>query len=310
MDGDERARADEDDEAEWDEARRPPLDAYSWVIFFLLAAIVACLVLLSYAVITLRADQARGPTPVPPEDVGNVVLEAEGGPGPFTPVDLAVWAGRPLLTRQPFDATEIDEVILGCVNPLHDEVNPGRVAALRLGCGAATPGWTVQRNCASGMQSIVNACERIRDGRADLVLAGGTEALSRTPLVLPTETAAWLGDWERASVGERAKLLTEVRPHLLRPIVSLLHGLTDPNCGLNMGQTAEILAHRFDIRREDADAYALESHRRLAREHANCPSGNKDRKMTTYRVLSASVRNRLPLSRVSSLSGPEGRSGA
>ncbi len=81
MDGDERARADEDDEAEWDEARRPPLDAYSWVIFFLLAAIVACLVLLSYAVITLRADQARGPTPVPPEDVGNVVLEAEGGPG-------------------------------------------------------------------------------------------------------------------------------------------------------------------------------------------------------------------------------------
>lgn len=102
-------------------------------------------------------------------------------------------------------------------------------------------------------------------GEADLVLAGGTEALSHTPLVLPDDMAAWLGRFQAAGAVERAKLLAELRPSHFAPIVSLLRGLTDPNCGLNMGQTAEILAHRFGIAREDADAYALESHRRLAR---------------------------------------------
>ena len=103
-------------------------------------------------------------------------LKAQKGPGPFTPVDLAVQAGRPLLLRQSFDPREFDEVILGCVNVHPDEVNPGRVAALRLGCGSEVPGWTVQRNCASGMQSIDTAYRYIAMGDADLILAGGTEA--------------------------------------------------------------------------------------------------------------------------------------
>jgi len=178
-----------------------------------------------------------------------------------------VWAGRPLLLRQPFEPTAVDEVVLGCVNPHYDEVNPGRVAAMRLGCGAETPGWTVQRNCGSGMQSIDSACQLIHAGRADIVLAGGTEALSHTPLVLPPETAGWLGQWRQAGARERAKLLTALRLDHAAPVVTLLRGLTDPNCGLNMGQTAEVLAHRFDISREAADRYALESHQRLARAH-------------------------------------------
>ena len=192
-------------------------------------------------------------------------LKAKGGPGPFTPVDLAVWAGRPLLLRQSFAPSAIDEVILGCVNPHIDEVNPGRVAALRLGCGDATPGWTVQRNCASGMQSVDSALNLIAAGRADLILAGGTEALSHTPLVLSEELVTWLGQWNSASLTQRARLMTTLRPKHLAPIVALMRGLTDPVCGLNMGQTAEVLAYLFNVSREASDAYALTSHQRLAK---------------------------------------------
>ena len=74
--------------------------------------------------------------------------------GPFTPVDLAVQCGRPLLLRQPFAPDAFDKVILGCVNVIADEMNPARVAALRLGMGEAMSAFTVQINCGSGMQSI------------------------------------------------------------------------------------------------------------------------------------------------------------
>ncbi|MGH8577239.1 MAG: acetyl-CoA C-acyltransferase, partial [Gammaproteobacteria bacterium] len=73
-------------------------------------------------------------------------LKARGRPGPFTASDLAVNAARPLLARQPFQAKDLDEVILGCIMPGPDEANIARVVALRLGCGNATPAWTVQRN--------------------------------------------------------------------------------------------------------------------------------------------------------------------
>ena len=71
-------------------------------------------------------------------------LKAQGGPGPFTPVDLAVQAGRPLLARQPFAPSAFDQVILGCVNVIADEMNPARVAALRLGMGERMVAFTVQ----------------------------------------------------------------------------------------------------------------------------------------------------------------------
>jgi acetyl-CoA C-acetyltransferase len=117
------------------------------------------------------------------------------------------------------------------------------------------------------MQSVDDAAQLIAAGRAELVLAGGTEALSRTPLVLPPKMVDWLAQWRRASTLERARLVTDLRPEHLSPVVALLRGLTDPNSGLNMGQTAEVLAHRFGIGRTAADAYAVESHRRLARAH-------------------------------------------
>lgn len=106
-------------------------------------------------------------------------IAARGEPGPFTPVDLAVQCGRPLLLRQPAAAKAIDQVVLGCVKVLAEEANPARIAALRLGLGAAMPAFKVQINCGSGMQSIDTGRQLIENGRADLVLAGGAEALRR-----------------------------------------------------------------------------------------------------------------------------------
>ncbi len=195
-------------------------------------------------------------------------LKAQGRPGPFTPVDLAVQAGRPLLSRQPFAADAFDEVILGCVNPHPDEVNPGRVAALRLGCGPETPGWTVQRNCASGMQSIDTAFHNISSGRAELVLAGGTEALSHAPLLYTDEAVNWFADLFAAKTTKaKLEVFLRLRPSLFKPSIGLLRGLTDPVVRLNMGQTAELLAHIFRISREQSDTYAVESHHRLSRAH-------------------------------------------
>lgn len=192
-------------------------------------------------------------------------LKARGVPGPFRAADLATQAARSLLLRQPFAPTAIDEVIAGCVMPGPDEANIARVVALRLGCGERVPAFTVQRNCASGLQAIDTAARNIGCGRSDLVLAGGVEAMSHAPVLLAEAMVAWLGNWSRARAAlPRAKLLTRLRLSHVRPVIGLLRGLTDPVVGLSMGQTAEILAHRFAITRDQMDAFALSSHRRLA----------------------------------------------
>jgi acetyl-CoA C-acetyltransferase len=193
-------------------------------------------------------------------------LKARGKPGPFKASDLAVAAGRALLLRQPFHPEDLDEIILGCVIPGPDEANIARVVSLRLGCGKQVPALTVQRNCGSGMQALDTAATNIACGRSDLVLAGGAEAMSYAPVLLNEAMVHSLAKWGRArSIGQRLALLGSLRPAHFRPIIGLLHGLTDPISGLTMGQTAEILADRFQIGRERMDAYAVESHRRLAR---------------------------------------------
>jgi acetyl-CoA C-acetyltransferase len=192
-------------------------------------------------------------------------IKARGKPGPFSASDLAVAAASPLLIRQPFAPSDFDEVILGCVMPGPNEANIGRVAALRLGCGERVTAWTVQRNCASGLQSIDAAAQNIASGRSGLVLAGGVESMSHAPVMLGTAMVNWLASWNRARTpGARLKTLAALRPAYLRPVIALLRGLTDPVVGLSMGQTAEILAHRFNISREQMDAFALRSHQRLA----------------------------------------------
>ena len=192
------------------------------------------------------------------------------GIGPFSGADLAVAAGLSLLNRQPFSPADIDEVIIGSAMPGPDEANIARIVALRLGCGNNVPAFTVMRNCASGMQAIDNAAMQIASGRSQLVLAGGTDAMSHAPLLFNQKMAAWLSRWFVAkSVGKRLELLTQFRPSYLAPVIALLRGLTDPIVGLNMGQTAENVAYRFNITRSQMDAFACESHRRLAQAFAD-----------------------------------------
>src|ERR1700728_113134 len=192
-------------------------------------------------------------------------IKARGKPGPFTPVDLAVQCGRPLLLRQPFAPDAFDQVILGCVNVIADEMNPARVAALRLGMGEAMTAFTVQINCGSGMQSIDTAYRYIREGVSDLILAGGAEALSYAPLVFNRRAVDWYARLFAAhGMGARLVAMLGFRPSFLTPVIGLERGLTDPITDLHMGRTAELVAHLFHISRRQADEYAAESQQRLA----------------------------------------------
>jgi acetyl-CoA C-acetyltransferase len=152
---------------------------------------------------------------------------------------------------------------VGCAAPSPDEVNIGRVIALRLGCGNKVPGWTVMRNCASGMQALDSAVANIQSGRSELVLAGGTDALSRAPVLYSDEMVRWLASWYAArGAGAKLAALGRFRLRNLAPVIGLLKGLTDPVVGLSMGQTAENVATRFGIDRAAMDAYAAQSHAR------------------------------------------------
>jgi acetyl-CoA C-acetyltransferase len=192
-------------------------------------------------------------------------LKARNRPGPFAASDLATQAGRALLLRQRFTPEQLDEVILGCASPSPDEVNIGRVVALRMGCGQKVPGWTVMRNCASGMQSLDSAIANIRCGRSDLVLAGGVDALSRAPLLYSEKMVLWFARFSSAKTfGAKASAFLKLDPAAaLSPIIGIMKGLTDPMVGLLMGQTAENLAYRFGITRAEMDVFAAESHRRV-----------------------------------------------
>src|SRR5436305_2443437 len=157
-------------------------------------------------------------------------LKARNRPGPFSASDLATQAGRALLLRQRFAPEQLDEVILGCASPSPDEVNIGRVVALRMGCGPKVPGWTVMRNCASGMQALDSAMTNIRGGRADLILAGGVDALSRAPLLYSEKMVLWFARFSTArSAAEKSAALFKLNPaEALRPIIGIMKGLTDP----------------------------------------------------------------------------------
>ena len=188
-------------------------------------------------------------------------LKARGKRGPFSASDLAVYAGRSLLMRQPFKPSEFDEVIMGCVMPEPDEMNIARIIALRLGCGKEVPAWTVQRNCASGMQSLDAARLKIQAGESNLILAGGTEVMSRAPLLLSHAMTDWLADFQRCkTLPQKLSALAKLRPAFFAPIIGIIKGLSDSVVGLSMGETAENLAYKYQINREEMDAFAVESH--------------------------------------------------
>jgi len=191
-------------------------------------------------------------------------LKARGKPGPFKHAELGIYAARPLIQRMPFSAQDFDEVIMGSTMPGPDEANIARIVALRLGCGDSVPAYTVHRNCASGMQAIDSAAMSIASGRSDLILAGGIEAMSQAPLLFHPKMVNWLASWWSAkTIAAKFKTISSFSPALLTPVIALLKGLTDPVVGMNMGQTAEQIAYRFNIDRQMMDQFALDSHLKL-----------------------------------------------
>ena len=177
--------------------------------------------------------------------------------------ELAAAAMRRALDRGHWPLDAVEEVICGNVIMPADATNPARVSALRAGIDRDTPALTVQRNCASGMEAVTAGAMNILSGRREVVLAAGAESMSRAPLLLPEETTEPLTALAKAkTLGARLAAAVAFRARHFKPIPSVMLGLTDPTCQLNMGQTAEILAREFNIGRDEQDAYALESHRR------------------------------------------------
>jgi acetyl-CoA acetyltransferase family protein len=167
-----------------------------------------------------------------------------------------------LLHRSGLEPGRVDEVIFGNIAQPADATNVARVIALRSSIPVDRPAFTVQRNCASGMQAITSAAERILSGQAEYVIAGGTEAMSGIPLLFPPSMSDWMGSLLRARTpAQRLKAFSHFRLAFLKPRIALEMGLTDGYVGLNMGQTAEVLAREFGIRRREQDEYAYHSHK-------------------------------------------------
>src|SRR5574341_1442374 len=153
------------------------------------------------------------------------------------PDDLAAAAIAEAVGRVPnLQPAEIDDVIMGCALPEAEQgLNVGRIAALRAGLPDTVPGQTVNRFCSSGLQAIAMAAEHIMAGFADVIVAGGTESMSLMP-------------------GQTGHTFTP-NPHLVE------HW---PAVFTSMGLTAEHVAQRYGIGREDQDAFAYRSHMRAA----------------------------------------------
>jgi acetyl-CoA acetyltransferase family protein len=177
--------------------------------------------------------------------------------------ELGRVAVNALLTRTGLDPAMVDEVIFGCVAQPADAANVARVIALRAGLPESVPAITVHRNCASGCEAVTQAWEKMAVGRGSIFIVGGAESMSNIPLLLKQTAAEKFSRVARAKTfGQKLKAFAAFRPADFQPRIGLQLGLTDPVCGLNMGETAEVLAREFSISREDQDQFALGSHQR------------------------------------------------
>lgn len=165
---------------------------------------------------------------------------------------LAAIAIKEAVNRAGITSEQVDEVILGEVRQQTDESNVARVAAIRAGIPVTSPAFTINRLCASGMQAVGSAIQQIAFGQADIVVAGGTENMSLAPLYIRGSRFG----------GDNAQLVDSNRENGQQP-----QEIYGPNLG--MGMTAENVAERFNISREDQDAFAAESQRRAQEAIAN-----------------------------------------
>jgi acetyl-CoA acyltransferase len=169
-----------------------------------------------------------------------------------------------LLARTDFDPAGLDGVIFGNIAQPPDAVNVARVAALKAGVPARVPAFTVNRLCGSGLESIVDAYYRIAAGEADAIVAAGVESMSNIPFLYSHESQEIFTEvFTARNLTDRVAAAAKFRPKHFKPEVGLQLGLTDAVCGLNMGETAEVLAKEHGITREEQDAFALRSHQRV-----------------------------------------------
>jgi acetyl-CoA acyltransferase len=196
------------------------------------------------------------------------------------PAELGRVAVHELIERTNLDVNVVDEVIMGNTGNPPDTVNIARVIALRAGIPLKTPAFSVHRNCASALESITTGYERVRAGTCDVVISGGTETMSQLPLLMSrpfvkaferlsgarntTQQLGALWSLLKADLKQVVELATTAplasTPH--KPRISVIEGLTDPFVGINMGQTAELLAREWNLSREEQDAFALASHQK------------------------------------------------
>ena len=170
-----------------------------------------------------------------------------------------------LLQKTGIEPKNIDEVIIGCVGQPANAANVARVISLMSGIPKDKRAYTVNRNCASGFEAVTSGAEKIASGQDEVVIAGGAESMSSAPLLFTKEAAGLFMKLQRArSIGEKLSAALHFRPRHFAPQAALQMALTDPTCGLNMGQTAEVLAKKFAISRLKQDEFSLQSHLRSA----------------------------------------------
>lgn len=190
--------------------------------------------------------------------------------------DLGSAALTELLARTNVNVDQIDEVIIGNTGSPADAVNISRVIALRSGVPLKTSAYTVHRNCASAMESISSGYDKIKSGTLDVVVAGGSESMSKMPIIFPqkvqdilnrlfmakgpAQALPLIGQLFAADLKQIKALLTANQRDAYFPQIAIVQGLTDPFVGINMGQTAEILAKEFGLSREEQDEFAMRSH--------------------------------------------------
>jgi acetyl-CoA acetyltransferase family protein len=187
-----------------------------------------------------------------------------------TAMDLGKTVISLLMAKTGLAPDKIEEVIFACVGQPAEAPNIARVIALRAGVPESVPAVTVHRNCASGFEAVTHAAEKMIAGRGDIFLVGGVESMSQMPLLYSYETAKKFGAFARAkNVAHKFQAATRFRISDLKPEIALQLGLSDPVCGLNMGETAENVSRDLSISREEQDRFAMRSHHRAIAARAN-----------------------------------------
>lgn len=169
-----------------------------------------------------------------------------------------------LIERTGWKPESVDEVIMGCVGQPIEAANVARIISLLAGIPKDKKAYTVSRNCASGFEAVTSAVEKIQCGQNDVVIAGGAESMSNAPMILSKRMAGHMMALQKAkTIPDKLKVIGKIKLSDLKPIPALQLALTDPVCGLGMGQTAEVLARKFNISRKEQDTFALSSHQKV-----------------------------------------------